>query len=43
MEKTKTTVDTFPVYKELFVQFGLAALICLLLEVLLKLLIRRMP
>lgn len=43
MEKTKTTVDTFPVYKELFVQFGLAALICLLLEVLLRLLIRRLP
>ena len=43
MEKTKTTVDTFPVYKELFVKFGLAALICLLLEVLLRLLIRRLP
>lgn len=43
MEKAKTTIDSFPIYKELFLRFGLAALICLLLELLVKLLIRRMP
>ncbi|MCR4860922.1 MAG: VWA domain-containing protein [Bacteroidales bacterium] len=43
LEKARTTVDSFPVYKELFGRFGLAALICLLLELLVTLLIRRMP
>ena len=43
MEKAKTTIDSFPVYKELFGRYALAALICLLLEMLLRLLIRRMP
>ncbi|MCR4823989.1 MAG: VWA domain-containing protein [Bacteroidales bacterium] len=43
MEKARTSVDSFPVYKELFGRFGLAALICLLLELLLGILIRRMP
>ena len=43
MEKTKTTLETFPVYAELFGKFGLIALVCLLLELLLRLLIRRMP
>ena len=43
MEKARTTVDSFPVYKELFGRFGLAALICLLLELLVTLLLRRMP
>ena len=43
MEKARTTVDSFPVYKELFGRFGLAALICLLLELLVGLLIRRLP
>ena len=43
MEKARTSVDSFPVYKELFGRFGLAALICLLLELLVGLLIRRMP
>ena len=43
MEKARTTVDSFPVYKELFGRFGLAALICLLLELLVGLLLRRMP
>ena len=43
MEKVRTSVDSFPVYKELFGRFGLAALICLLLELLVGLLIRRMP
>ena len=43
MEKARTSVDSFPVYKELFGRFGLAALICLLLELIVSLLIRRMP
>jgi len=43
MEKARTTVDSFPVYKELFGRFGMAALICLLLELLVGLLLRRMP
>ena len=43
MEKARTTVDSFPVYKELFGRFGLAALICLLLECALRLFVRRMP
>ncbi|MBQ9661422.1 MAG: VWA domain-containing protein [Bacteroidales bacterium] len=43
MEKARTSVDSFPVYKELFGRFGLAALICLLLELIVRLLIRRMP
>lgn len=43
METTRTTVDSFPVYKELFGSYALAALICLMLELLLRLLIRRMP
>ena len=43
MEKARTSVDSFPVYKELFGRFGVAALICLLLELLLVLFIRRMP
>ena len=43
MEKARTTVDSFPVYKDLFGRYALAALICLLLELLAGLLIRRMP
>ena len=43
MEKARTSVDSFPVYKELFGRFGLAALVCLLLELIVSLLIRRMP
>ncbi len=43
MEKIRTTVDSFPVYKELFGRYGLVALICLLLEMLLAIVIRRMP
>ena len=43
MEKARTTVDSFPVYKELFGRFGVAALICLLLELLVGLFMRRMP
>ncbi len=43
MEKARTTVDSFPVYKELFGKYVLAALLCLLLEVLLRFLLRRLP
>jgi Ca-activated chloride channel family protein len=44
MEKAKTTVDSFPVYKELFGPFALAALFALLLELFLKwFIIRRLP
>jgi len=43
MEKTRTTVDSFPVYKDLYKNYALAALICLLLELLLGALLRRMP
>ena len=43
MEKARTTVDSFPVYKELCGGYGIAALVCLLLELLVSLLIRRMP
>lgn len=43
MEKARTTVDSFPVYKELFPKFAIVALICLLLEMIARLLIRRMP
>lgn len=41
MEKARTTVDSFPVYKELYPRYALAALACLLLELLFALLIRR--
>ena len=43
MEKIRTTVDSFPIYKELFGKYALWALICLLLEFALRLLIRRLP
>ena len=44
METARTTVDSFPVYKELFGGYALAALICLLLELLLgALMSRRLP
>lgn len=43
MEKVRTTVDSFPVYKELFPKYALIALIALLLEVLLCALIRKLP
>ncbi len=44
MEKAKTTVDSFPVYKELFGPFALWALLALLLELLLNwFVIRRLP
>lgn len=43
MEKARTTIDSFPVYKELFSTYGIAALICLLLQLLLGVLLRRLP
>ena len=44
MEKVKTTVDSFPVYKELFAGYGIWALVCLLLGLFLDLFVfRRLP
>ena len=44
MEKARTTVDSFPVYKELFGRYALVALLALLLELLLNwFVIRRLP
>ena len=44
MEKTRTTVDSFPVYSELFMRFALIALLALLAELLLRFVIlRRIP
>jgi Ca-activated chloride channel family protein len=44
MEKTRTTIDSFPVYKDLFPGYAVAALVCLLLEALLSLLLfRKLP
>ena len=36
MEKARTTIDSFPVYKELFGKYALAALLALLLELVLN-------
>ena len=43
MEKTRTTVDSFPVYKDLFPRYAVWILVCLLLEVLIRALLRRLP
>jgi Ca-activated chloride channel family protein len=44
MEKARTTVDSFPVYKELFGTYALLALLALLLELLFNwFVIRRLP
>lgn len=44
MEKNRVTVDSFPVYKELFMQYALIALCALLLEIIFKMfVIRRLP
>ena len=44
MEKARTTVDSFPVYKELFGAYALLALLALMLEFLLNwFVIRRLP
>ncbi len=44
MEKSKVLVDSFPVYKELFMDYALVALIALMLEILFRFfIIRRIP
>ena len=44
MEKARTTVDSFPIYKELFGMYALLALLALLLELLFNwFVIRRLP
>ena len=43
MEKTRTTGDSFPIYKDLFLKYAVIALICLLTELLIRMLIRRLP
>lgn len=44
MEKARTTIDSFPVYKELFMDFALVALSCLLLEVVFNaFILKRLP
>ncbi|MBQ3881875.1 MAG: VWA domain-containing protein [Bacteroidales bacterium] len=43
METTRTTIDSFPVYKELFGKYAVAALLCILAEILLMLFRRRLP
>jgi Ca-activated chloride channel family protein len=44
MEKARTTVDSFPIYKELFLTYALLALLALLSELLLNwFVIRRLP
>lgn len=42
MEKARTTIDSFPVYKELYLRYAIAALLCLVLELLVKLALRRL-
>lgn len=43
MEKVRTTIDSFPVYKELFPDYAVIALIAFLLEILLAAIIRKLP
>ncbi len=43
MEKTKTTIDSFPVYQELFPRFAVWALACLILCVVVFVLVKRLP
>ncbi|MPM46129.1 hypothetical protein SDC9_92827 [bioreactor metagenome] len=44
METSRTVVDSFPVYKELFMKYALIALGAILLELFLKfLIIRKLP
>jgi len=43
LEKTKVTVDNVPVYKDLYFDWALAALLLLLLEIAIRLLMRRLP
>lgn len=43
METARTTIDSFPVYKELYLGYGIGALILILLELLILSLMRRLP
>lgn len=43
MEKTKTTIDSFPVYQELFPRFAVWALACLIACVVIFILVKRLP
>lgn len=43
MEKTKTTVESFPVYKELYTYFALVCLVFLLFELIVRAIIRKLP
>ena len=43
MEKARTTIDSFPIYKELFPRYAMAALLCFILEMLLILVLKRLP
>ena len=43
MEKTRTIVDTYPQYKELFMRFALIALLAVILEVVMRLFTRHLP
>ena len=44
MEKARTTVDSFPIYKELFGKYALLALLAILLELVFNwFIIRRLP
>jgi len=44
MEKSRTLVDSFPVYRELFMQFALIALFALALEFIMRwIVLRRIP
>ena len=43
MEKTRVTVDNFPVYKELFLKYSLWALALLFLELVLRFLFKKLP
>ena len=42
MEKARTTIDSFPVYKELFLKYALWALALLLLELVLRFIIKKL-
>lgn len=43
MEKTRTIVDTYPQYKELFMKFAMIALLAVILEVIMRLFTRHLP
>jgi Ca-activated chloride channel family protein len=44
MERSRTTVDSFPIYKELFMKFALIALVAIAIELFLKMFVlRRLP